>query len=259
MADKKVTIVKEEDLAEDNPIKAFILSELREGLLNIREIGEQIKKLIQLIRGEIPLVKDLKQLGIDLMSNTLPNSWFKMWEGPSTPSEWLKQFFKKVISLDSWLKKIGEGKDNSRFFNEELSLSDLFNPEVFLNAHRLIVSKETKVSMESLKLVLSFSKNSKSNSSQLKLGGLLIQGCKFSDGKVVNLSENDSEEFNVMPTCFVSYVEASGENGDLGDERNLSVPLYGDFTRENLICYFDMEIDGMKREKIISGVAMAIN
>lgn len=257
MASHKVTLVKEEDLAEDNPIKAFILSELREGLLNIKTIGEQIKKLIQLIRGEIPLVKDLKQLGIDLMSSKLPNSWLKMWEGPTTPSEWLKNFFKKVISLNDWLKKIGDGKNNSKFFKEELSLSDLFSPEVFLNAHRMIVSKETKISMESLRLILSFEKNSNSKSSQLKLGGLLIQGCKFKGGKIVNLSENDSEEFSVMPTCYVSYVENRGDKEE--SETVLSVPLYSDFTRENLICYFDIVIDGMKQEKIISGVAMAIN
>ena len=250
--DSGVIPVSEEDLADPNPIRAFVLSELRQGLLYIRDIGEQMRKLIQLIKGEIPLDKELKGLGSDLMANRLPGSWLKKWQGPATPSEWLKLMMKKVIALNRNLKKMPSSSQVGDFLMEELSLADMFNPEVFLNSHRMIVAKETKCSMENLKLVLSFDG---AVGKVLKIGGLLIQGCKLERGKLVKLGSEDKDEFTVMPTCFVGY-EQMDKQKDSKDK--LKVPLYSDFGRENLICYFDLKIDGNRMEKIVSGVAMAI-
>ena len=106
--------------------------------------------MVLLLRGEIPLDEDLKRLGSDIISNKVPHSWDLIWEGPDLPSEWLIKFISKVISLNKLLNLIGidastaknleSFKPNlSKFYSSSLSLSDLFNPEVFLNAHRLIV------------------------------------------------------------------------------------------------------------------------
>lgn len=137
-------------------------------------------------------------------------------------------------------------------------MSDLFNPEVFLNAHKLIISRELKVPMEQLKVQITFDKP---NTSQtfLKLGNLRIQGCKFGNGKISSLNSQDKDEFTLMPTCYVSYEE--DKNGDGGEltHGKLKIPLYSDFTRENLIVYFEIGVDGDRDEKIISGVAMAVN
>ena len=62
-----------------------------------------------------------------------------------------------------------------------------------------------------------------------------------------------------MPSCYVSYKkDILGDAGE-SEEGKLKIPLYGDFSRENLIVYFEIDIDGDKDEKIISGVAMAVN
>ena len=104
MAESGVSMqISSSDLASDNPIKSFIMGELNHGVSSIKKIGEEIKKLIRLLRGEIPLDESLRKLGIDLISNKLPIAWVKIWEGPSLPSQWLNDFFKKVIALNRWL------------------------------------------------------------------------------------------------------------------------------------------------------------
>ena len=159
LADSGVSMnISSQDLASDNPIQSFIMGELNHGVTSIKKIGESIKKLIRLLRGEIPLDENLRKLGIDLISNKLPIEWVKIWEGPSLPSQWLNDFFKKVIALNKWLQRLNSSgsndpkSQNAKLFSQELNLSDLFNPEVFLNAHKLIISRELKVPMEQLKV-----------------------------------------------------------------------------------------------------------
>ena len=69
----------------------------------------------------------------------------------------------------------------------------------------------------------------------------------------------DKDEFTLMPTCYVSYKENKNDNSGNSSSGKLKIPLYNDFTRENLIVYFEIDVDGDRDEKIISGVAMAIN
>lgn len=113
--------------------------------------------------------------------------------------------------------------------------------------------------MEQLKIQITFDRPS-SKQTYLKLGNLRIQGCKLENGKIRSLSAQDKDEFSLIPLCYVSYEQdrrTDSENEK--DSRKLKIPLYGDFTRENLIVYFEIDIEGDRDEKIIAGVAMAIN
>ena len=87
------------------------MGELEHGVSSIKKIGDEVKKLIRLLRGEIPLDESLRKTGIDLISNKLPIDWVKIWEGPALPSQWLSDFFKKVLALNSWLSKLSSNED----------------------------------------------------------------------------------------------------------------------------------------------------
>lgn len=244
--------ISEVELAVDDPIESFILSELHSGFIAISRLSEQIKSLVRVIKGEIPLNPALSSLGIDLLISRLPVSWRGIWDGPEVPLEWLRQYFKKMVAMHGWIKLIRA----KNLLKETLSLSDLFSPEVFLNAHRVIVSKETGIPMEQLKLILTFAPPS-TQSTSLKIGGLFVQGCSVSGGKLCDLSIDESREFIEMPICYISY--SKYEEQAINLPNMLSVPLYNDLTREKLISHFDIEITGDKAKKIISGVAMSIN
>ena len=49
--------------------------------------------------------------------------------------------------------------NNGNILNNKLSLSDLFHPEVFLNALRQSSARNMKTSIDSMKLVSTFHKN----------------------------------------------------------------------------------------------------
>ena len=243
----------EKDMAVEDPIESFLFSSLVQGHKNLKFIGDQIKSLVKVIKGEIPLSTELKQLGLDLLLSKTPIEWDKLWEGPTIVLDWLKQYFRKMMAMHRWLDK----SQNKGLLNTVLSLSDLIGPEVFLNAHRMIVAAESKNPMEQLELQLTFERP-KTDFTFLTIGGIMIQGCSVNGGQICDLDHNDKSEFTKIPTCYISYTHVEATK-DKDDFRQLNIPLYSSFSREQLISYFRIPIQGEKSSKIISGVAMAIN
>lgn len=59
-----------------------------------------------------------------------------MWEGPETPQAWLTAMARKKASLSRWEGAVARGD----LLDQPVDLSNLFNPNTFLNAVRQQVS-----------------------------------------------------------------------------------------------------------------------
>lgn len=59
-----------------------------------------------------------------------------MWEGPETPQAWLTAMARKKASLSRWEGAVARGD----LLDKPVDLSNLFNPNTFLNAVRQQVS-----------------------------------------------------------------------------------------------------------------------
>lgn len=66
------------------------------------------------------------------MLGEVPNKWSSIWDGADLPNVWLKGFAKRVYSLKKWVERTNQ----KSLLDDELNLSELFHPEVFLNALR---------------------------------------------------------------------------------------------------------------------------
>lgn len=55
-----------------------------------------------------------------------------MWEGPETPQAWLTAMARKRASLSRWETAVARGD----LLDRPVDLSNLFNPNTFLNAVR---------------------------------------------------------------------------------------------------------------------------
>lgn len=237
MAGSNITLVKEEDLATSDPMKGFILSELQSSFATIKHIGDQIKKLVAIVRGELGLDKEIQDIGDSLVAGRVPVDWLNIWEGPLAPADWLSKFFKKMLRMNEWQRLISE----KSLLSSELNLSDLFKPETFLNAYRIIIGAELKLPIEELEMKVSF-KRDQAGDRCLKLAGLFVQGGKIEGGTLSGLSKDDKREFSMIPNCYLTYVKSEGEKAE--DEGMLDVPVYNDFTRERLITILNLPIDG---------------
>jgi dynein heavy chain 2 len=98
LAETKIPIVKEEELLVDDPLNGFVLSEIRNGLNAIRHMGETFKKIIGILKGELAIDEDTQKTCISLILGKTPMDWLNIWEGPDSPIEWMRIFFKKLIS-----------------------------------------------------------------------------------------------------------------------------------------------------------------
>ena len=99
--------------------------------------------------------------------------------------EWLKIYVKKLINVQKWVDMVR----NDSILNSELDLSEVYRPEIFLNAFKQKVARETKVPVDSLSIKCSFSSP---NGLSCRLKNLVLEGCSRSGNSLVD-QKGDSE------------------------------------------------------------------
>lgn len=253
LSDSGIPKVKDEDLLVEDPIASLVLTEIRSSLSNVRKMAEKFKKLLSVLKGEIPLEKDIENLGAALLVSKVPAEWENIMEDQASPSQWLTNYFKKLILMKSWKDLI----DNRTILDNDLSLSEIFNPDVFLNAFKLFSAQKQKTSVDDLVLCTTFDKTQIQGKDQpLKVRGLLLQGCSFSN-KVLDEKENpnSSAEYEILPVCYMSFLPKAQVKAD---SQSITVPLFTNLTREKLITEVSLQFSGSKSGLIIKSVALAI-
>mmetsp|Transcript_11234 Transcript_11234/g.1741 ORF Transcript_11234/g.1741 Transcript_11234/m.1741 type:complete len:90 (+) Transcript_11234:820-1089(+) len=86
------------------------------------------------------------------MLGEVPAKWYSIWDGAEVPNAWLKGFAKRVTCLKKWIEKTNQ----KCLLDEDLNLSELFHPEVFLNALKQKCCRLLKKPLNELKLASSF-------------------------------------------------------------------------------------------------------
>ena len=130
-----------------------------------------------------------------------PGLWQDRWEGPEDPSAYLRAIVDRSKALEKWCKIV----ESSDIFERTLDLSELFRPDVFLNSLRQHAARESKVSMDSLKLVCSWSGPIRTSKINAKICGLQLEGCVFENSKLSECQE-DSPSIVSLPECFISWI-----------------------------------------------------
>ena len=108
-------------------------------------------------------------------------------------------------ALDKWCSS---AESMNSFFEEELDLSELFRPDVFFNSIRQHAARESKISMDGLKLVCSFSGPMKVKMN-VKISGFQLECCGFDGHRLVECEEN-SQSVVTLPPCYISWIEKVG-------------------------------------------------
>lgn len=147
---------------------------------------------------------------------------------------------------------------NGSILNNDLALSDIFNPDLFLVAFKVYSAQKQNVSVDELALFTTFEKSSIGGKCEtMKVRGLLLQGCNFSNKRLDDKEgSGSSAEYEILPVCYMTFMPKSeiAANSEL-----ISVPLFTDFSREKLIADVSLPFSGSKSGLIIKSVALAIS
>jgi dynein heavy chain 2 len=165
------------------------------------------------------LTSEIIEMGLIFIKDQVPPKWTNLWEGPDSVSLWLKGFCKKITALKKWIERT----TTQKLLLETLNLSELFHPEVFLNALRQKTARKLNEPLNTLKLQVDFDAGRLKSPIIVKLGGLLLQGCGFQNNMMVDPPAN-LQEFTSLPTLAVCFVAKSSPENYPKDQ--LAVPYH---------------------------------
>ncbi len=131
MLQKKLKALNDD--ANDPPITSFIALERFNALQLVQHVHASLASLARVIKGTQLLTPAIESLAMAIMRQEVPDDWYNYWKaGPEDPMQWVKALVSKTISVQTVVDKCRDGK----LLSNNLDLSSLFHPDIFLNALR---------------------------------------------------------------------------------------------------------------------------
>lgn len=205
-----------------------------------------------MVAGNGLLTSEIQTFCIHLLTSQLPKRWEAVWSGTEDPNEWIKSFGKKIYQLKKWVECASSGN----ILNEEFDISDLFHPEVFMNAWRQRISRSLKVAVDELKMIVSFDQDKITAANIIKVKGLLLQGCILNTNKMLEEGGKNLQEFTSLPVLYISFV--GKDTRDPYTSNTDDFPIFTSTSRERLLMNVRLPVMGDINDRILGGVALML-
>lgn len=121
------------------------------------------------------------------------------------PCGWWQAVVKKKLAIDEWLGNVRSSATLSR----PLSLADMFNPQVFLNALRQQTSRNSQppIAVDDLKLVCVWGETSRPlGALPCVLSGLSLQGALFTAGGTLSDAKADTPTVRLSRALWLTHL-----------------------------------------------------
>lgn len=250
--DSNFPVIKSSALLSEDPVEGFIFLEASQSLEILEQINEEFQQVEAVVAGNGLLTTEIQSFCVQLLTSQLPKRWEAVWSGTEDPNEWIKCFGKKLYQLKRWVECATSGN----ILNEEFDLSDLFHPEVFINAWRQRISRSLKVAVDELKMIVSFDQDKITSVNIVKVKGLLLQGCILNINKMLEEGGKNLQEFTPLPVLYLSFV-----GRETRDPYSTSVdefPIFSSTSRERLLMNVRLPVSGDINDRILGGVALML-
>ncbi|KAL4829789.1 hypothetical protein H8958_009079 [Nasalis larvatus] len=158
---------------------------------------------------------------------------------------------KEVIAvIQNWVDKA----EKQALLSETLDLSELFHPDTFLNALRQETARAVGRPVDSLKFVASWKGRLPEAKLQIKISGLLLEGCSF-DGNQLSENQLDSPSVSSVLPCFMGWIPQDA-CGPYSLDECISLPVYTSAERDRVVTNIDVPCGGNQDQWIQCGAAL---
>ncbi|KAH8923510.1 hypothetical protein BT69DRAFT_1319504 [Atractiella rhizophila] len=224
-----------------DPLARFFVRELQTAKKILGRIRKDLDDLILVCEGELKQTNDLRELLSNVNKGIVPNH-FRPFKIQSLP---LSDFINDFVSRLQQLVMLSETG-----IEADICLGKLFFPQSYITATRQKIARQTKVSLETLKLELDL--ESSQPSVGFRVAGLSLEGAVWNGS---NLEMNNGDMIPLKPSQL-RWVE--GKRGE-SDERAQAVPVYLDPTRSELLFVARLPVTkGAESLMIERGVAIFV-
>jgi dynein heavy chain 2, cytosolic len=124
---------------DGEPLEVFVAMEFEFGGYLAKKITTRMDALGRVVRGQELLSAATRAAGVRLMAGQTPDEWMDVWEGPEAAGGYLRAVGAKLAALGGW----GEYAASGKLLTTPLPLSDLFRPEIFINALKQHTSRKS--------------------------------------------------------------------------------------------------------------------
>uniref|UniRef100_A0A8C0CTH2 Dynein cytoplasmic 2 heavy chain 1 n=1 Tax=Balaenoptera musculus TaxID=9771 RepID=A0A8C0CTH2_BALMU len=207
---------------------------------------------IDLLRQQQRWKDGLQELrtGLASVEAQCPLTWQSKWEGPEDPLQYLRGLVARALAIQNWVERA----EKQTLLSDTLDLSELFHPDTFLNALRQETARAVVCSVDSLKFVASWKGRLQEAKLQIKISGLLLEGCSF-DGNRLSENQHDSPSVSSVLPCFMGWIP-QGAYGPYSPDECISLPVYTSAERDRVVINIDIPCGGSQDQWIQCGAAL---
>uniref|UniRef100_A0A8C4QBH8 Cytoplasmic dynein 2 heavy chain 1 n=1 Tax=Eptatretus burgeri TaxID=7764 RepID=A0A8C4QBH8_EPTBU len=239
--------------AEQLFVGQSLMYEERTGLQLVQIIHSSLRDLSRVIRGTSLPNAAVHSTATSLLSQQCPAAWQTLWEGPADPAHFLRTVVYRARAVLDMVKRLDKGT----LLSDTINLSDLFHPQVFLNALRQQTARNIHNSMDTLRVVVSWKGSIPTAGLQVKVNGLLLEGGQFASGELTE-SPQDSPLVCPVPPCHLAWLPQALP-GPYASESCISLPVYASIKRDRVLMCVDLPCRGDPELWLLMGVAICIN
>ncbi|XP_049595492.1 cytoplasmic dynein 1 heavy chain 1 [Syngnathus scovelli] len=219
-----------------DPLFRFFEREVKMGGKMLQEVRQDLSDVVQVCQGKKKQTNDLRTLISDLVKGILPRSWCRYTVPISmTVIQWVADFSERIKQLQQISQAAGSG-GAKELKNIHVCLGSLFVPEAYITATRQYVAQANSWSLEELCLEVNVTNAQGATLDACSFGikGLKLQGATCGNNKL-SLSTSISTE---LPLTQLRWIK----QGDGEKRHTVTLPVYLNFTRSDLIFTVDFDI-----------------
>ncbi|XP_037097970.1 cytoplasmic dynein 1 heavy chain 1 isoform X1 [Syngnathus acus] len=219
-----------------DPLFRFFEREVKMGGKMLQEVRQDLSDVVQVCQGKKKQTNDLRTLISELVKGILPRSWCRYTVPVSmTVIQWVADFSERIKQLQQISQAAASG-GAKELKNIHVCLGSLFVPEAYITATRQYVAQANSWSLEELCLEVNVTNAQGATLDACSFGikGLKLQGATCGNNKL-SLSTSISTE---LPLTQLRWLK----QGDGEKRHTVTLPVYLNFTRSDLIFTVDFDI-----------------
>nr|XP_024214265.1 dynein heavy chain, cytoplasmic isoform X3 [Halyomorpha halys] len=221
-----------------DPLYRYFEREVNSGAKLLRDVIHDLTDVVAICQGEKKQTNYHRTMLSDLVRGILPSGW-RRYTVPRgcTVIQWITDFSNRVKQLDT-ISLLASQRGPSEIKNTPIWLGGLMNPEAYITATRQCIAQANSWSLEELILDVTIPEPSSTSLAtdecSFSVTGLKLQGAQCRNNQLLLTSTIMMD----LPTTLLRWHRAGGE----GDSGKLSLPVYLNSTRSELLFTVDLNI-----------------